>query len=143
MPRYSDQYVNKLLEQGDYDALVQLQGIVIGWDGFAPKLIAYGLPASIFTFVEVLTWFAQSLRSGAWTYYEATPTERQVATCEALRSFAPPEYSQRYAFGSENWKDQEAMKVLDEWIDRNDDSTNTWMFELLKANRHELSKIYV
>ena len=64
MPRYSHQYVAQLLAQHDCGALVELQGIALGWAGFEAKNPSFGWPQPIFAVLEMLTWLAQADRSG-------------------------------------------------------------------------------
>lgn len=92
MARFSDTYIDRLLASGKYDALVELQGIFCGWSGLASDHPRYGLPATAFIFVETLNWFSQAIRSGAWTYFEVTPKERQMAILSELQYIGLPEF---------------------------------------------------
>lgn len=142
MDRFSDTYVDRLLVSGKYDALVELQSIFWGWSGLAAHHSQYGLPPAAFTFVEVLNWFSQTIRSGAWTYFEATPTETQWAVLAELHRLAPPDFADQYKQGIEYWKDEEKMKVLDRWVAENESVCDQWLFDLLRQNSEELKVLY-
>lgn len=109
MTRFSETYIDRLLASGKYDALVELQGIFWSWSDSAAHHPQYGLTPAVFTFVETLNWFSQAIRSGAWTYFEATPTGRQNAMLTALQRLAPAEFTARYEEGIKHWRDQEMM----------------------------------
>lgn len=141
MPRYSAQYLAQLLTQGDYAALVDLQGIAIGWDGFDASVPCFGLPSPIFAVFEVLTWLAQADRSGVWTYYEATPDARSECTLTALELLQAVELRQRYAFGKAHWQDAEASGQLDSWIRENEPGIIEWAFAVLAEQPDELALV--
>lgn len=142
MPRLSDTYIDRLLASGKYDALVELQNIFWGWPGLASDHPQYGLPPAVFAFVETLNWFSQAIRSGAWTYFEVTPKERQIAMLEGLQQIAPPEFADQYRHGIEHWRVQEKMRDLDLWISNSESICDQWLFDLLHQNRKELEALY-
>lgn len=141
MVRFTDEYIDRLLEQADYDALVQLQAIICGWEDFNSLRPHYGLPEPIFVFVEAMTWFAQAFRSGAWTYYEATAEEHQNEMKRLLSIYGSSQYSDQYAYGLEHWQSVEQMKVLDRWMQSVDDEVTGWLLQLLKNHRTELAHV--
>jgi len=137
MPRYSDQYLDGLLNGSSYDDLVELQGILVTplhYDSSQPD---YGLPPCFFVVVEGLVWFAQAWRSGVWTYFEATPLPRQQAMHEALLQLGPEDFARRYAFGMRHWRDAEAIAPLDSWMQNIDATANEWMWTVLRTHRAE------
>ncbi len=142
MARYTDAYIDRLISSKGFLELVELQGIFFGWSGCDFNLPNFGFHSSVFTFNESLTWFSQAIRSGVWTYYEATPIERQEAMFAALQIHAPIEFSKQYKYGIEHWKDVERIESLDSWIEDNEFMCNEWLFDLLLKNRHELSTFY-
>ena len=142
MARFSDTYIDRLLASGKYDALVELQGIFWGWPGLVSDHPRYGLPPAVFAFVETLNWFSQAIRSGAWTYFEVTPTERQLAMFAELQRIGPPEFADQYKQGSEHWRVQEKMRDLDRWFSANEPVCDQWLFDLLRQNRKELGALY-
>ena len=142
MARFTDTYIDRLLASGKYEALVELQGIVWGWSGLATHHPQYGLPPAVFAFVETLNWFSQAIRSGAWTYFEATPTERQMAIFAGLQRLGPPEFAEQYKHGIEQWQVQEEMRDLDRWVSANESVCDQWLFDLLRQNRKELGALY-
>ena len=74
----------------------------------------------MFLLVEMLCWSAQAIRSGVWTYYEATGTSRQEAMYQALRQYAPNGFAETYLQGMQDWRDQSLIRVIDDWIGAND-----------------------
>ncbi len=142
MARFSDTYIDCLLASGKYDALVELQSIFWCWPGLASDQPRYGLPPTVFTFVETLNWFSQAIRSGAWTYFEVTPNERQMSMFAALQRIGPPKFADQYQFGIEHWRAQEKMRDLDRWISDNESICDQWLFDLLRQNRKELGALY-
>lgn len=135
MRRYADSYIDQLIGRSDYEAMVDLQGILMSGTRVNLDAPDYGLPSIPFVFVESILWFSQSVRSGAWTYFESTAKDRQAAMYEALDSFAPLGFAERYKYGSENWRDSERMIELDRWIDESDDSCARRLAEFQRKNR--------
>lgn len=141
MPRYSDQYVAQLLAQHDYGALVDLQGIALGWAGFEAKKPSCGWPQPIFAVLEMLTWLAQADRSGVWTYYEATPIPRQECAIVTLDMLNAAELQHQYIYGKEYWRNAEAVGELDSWISKNEQPIIEWAFAVLAAHPAELALV--
>ncbi|WP_070360084.1 hypothetical protein [Duganella sp. HH105] len=141
MPRYSDQYLSQLLAQRDYGALADLQGIALGWDGYDAKLPSFGWPQPIFVVFEILTWLAQADRSGAWTYYEATPPERQACALATLEILNAVTLQQQYAYGEMHWQDSEASEKLDDWIRENEQRIIEWAFATLAEHPAALALV--
>ncbi len=135
MPRFSSEYIDKLLTGREYSDLVTLSTIVGSSTMFKNDESDYGLPSEAFLFVELLCWFAQAIRSGVWTYYEATPKERQLAFARVLLEFAPSDFYDWFNRGTKNWKDEEKIKTVDEWIEMNDERCNRWLREFALSNR--------
>ena len=102
MSRYSAQYLAQLLRQRDYGALVDLQGIALGWEGFDKEIPSFGWPEPIFAVFELVTWLAQADRSGVWTYYEATPVSRLHAVLATLDRLKAVELHRQFAYGKEH-----------------------------------------
>jgi hypothetical protein len=139
MGRYSDEYLDELLARSDEVALAELQAILFSWHGRDTLQADYGLPSAIFVYVETVTWFAQAIRSGAWTYYEATPLTRQQAMREALGVWAPQDYAEQYGFGMSYWKDKRGIDALDKWMREREESCNDWLMQLLRRHREKLA----
>ncbi len=138
MARFSEAYVDRLLTSERFDALVGTQGVLLGWPGLKVDDPRYGLPPSLFAFSETLTWFSQTIRSGGWTYFEATPPERQEALLEDLRDMAPPDVVRRYEEGIWHWQDESVMQEHDRWVSANEAACNRWLHTLLRCNREDL-----
>jgi hypothetical protein len=137
MPRYSDQYLDGLFDSSEYLDLVMLQGILATPPHFDSALSGYGLPTHFFAVVEGLAWFAQSCRSGVWTYFEATSPERQQAMYDALVKCGPKDFAERYQFGMHHWRDSGEIAPLDFWMKSNDDRASEWMRTVLREHRAE------
>ena len=104
----------------------------------SPQKTEYGLPTFAFLFVETLSWFAQSIRSGTWTYYENLPIERQRAMSAALRTHAPAGFADWYERGMSDWQDEQKIEAVDDWIEANDNEANTWLRDFARENREAL-----
>lgn len=141
MPRYSSHYLDQLLDQRDYAALVDLQAIATGWEGFDPGAPSFGCPRPVFAVFEMLTWLAQAVRSGVWTYYEATPPDRAECMLEALDALDAATLRQKYAQGRAHWRDAEACAELDDWIGDHEPALVAWAFGVLEAHRADLALV--
>ena len=141
MPRFGIQYISDLLDKRSFSAAVALQSFIFGWEGVEDHLPDRGLPKPIFAALEVLTWFSQGDRSGAWTYYETTPPERLTAVKAVLNELQAGEIASRYSYGSRNWRSIEAMRELDQWIGENEQPVIAWYFEVLARHRAQLDLI--
>ncbi len=102
----------------------------------------YGMPGAVFAFVETLSWFSQAIRSGTWTYFEATPVERQEALRAQLFRLAPVEFAEQYGRGMKYWRDQSKIKDVDRWISENEPTCNDWLFSIALQSRGELRLLY-
>jgi hypothetical protein len=135
MPRYADTYIDGLFRRAQLDGLVELAAIFGGWPGWNERDVRYGLPPPLFAFVESQLWFSQSIRSGTWTYFEATSIERQRALYEALQQFAPPDFADHYRHGMEHWRTEVEMTNLDDWIWKTEQDCIDWHWRLLREHR--------
>ena len=140
-PRYSSNYLDRLFSSDAYEDLVQISSLLCATDRFSSSENDYGLPEPLFVFVETLAWFAQSWRSGAWTYYEATPLTRQTAMHRALEGAANPALAQCYAEGMQKWRDPEAMHTVDDWMQRQHDDVMGWLRGLVRTNRTRIEEL--
>jgi hypothetical protein len=134
-PQFSPAYLESLFTPGRYENLVEISSFLSGSASFAPEREDYGLELPLFAFVESLAWFAQSVRSGAWTYFEATPTKRQARMREALESLAPAGFAAHYALGMSSWREEVAMRQLDNWLEQHDSENNKWLWHHLETHR--------
>ena len=141
MRRYSAQYITQLLAQRDYGALVDLQGVGLGWDGFDSEHPTFGWPYPIFAVFELVTWIAHADRSGDWTYYEATPVARVDSVLAALDRLKAVELHRQYAYGKENWQNNGATDKLDHLIRENEQLIINWAFAVLGDHPAELASI--
>src|SRR5437868_8075886 len=106
-PSVTRSYLDTLFANRDYEGLVWLSSMICGSSGFDLQHPTYGLSRSLFLFVESLFWFAQSSRSGVWTYFEATPATRQQNMLEALRELGPAGFAEQYGLGMGEWTNVE------------------------------------
>jgi len=138
--KYAPKYVDGLLATDTYEDLATLSSMICASSRFKQDTCDYDLPPFAFLFVETLLWFAQAIRSGAWTYYEATPSDRQDAMLAGLKELAPPEFSNWYQQGMRSWRD-DAVPDLDNWMRANEEVANVWMRTLLRRNRDALFEL--
>jgi hypothetical protein len=134
-------YLDKMFSERDEAGLAFLSSVICGAQAFDQRHATYGLPSPLFLFVEGLLWFAQSWRSGSWTYFEATPVERQQAMLEELRSHAPTGWADQYAFGMRHWHDTERLGALDTWLERQDKANSEFLWDHLAQHRAVLEGI--
>src|SRR4051812_46254302 len=103
--KYAIQYIDRLLAGTTYHDLVEISSALRSSPQFTVTAPDLGLPPFALVFVEMLAWFAQAIRSGVSTYYEATPANHQAAMAGALRAFAPEEFAVWYERGMADWRD--------------------------------------
>ncbi len=102
---------------------------------FASRDSTYGLPRALFLFVESLAWFAQGLRSGVWTYFEATPSVRQQEMLAALGDLAPKGFDEQYGAGMRGWAEPDQAAAVDRWLAQSDEENNAFLWRLAEQNR--------
>ncbi|KQP34994.1 hypothetical protein [Methylobacterium sp. Leaf100] len=128
--------LDRMLAAPAYEDLVWIAGILAGCSRYDPEAPTYGLPEVAFGLVERLTWFAQGVRSGVWTYFEATPLPCQNAMLAILKADAAhPEFRQAYEIGMRDWRTPSALTAVDAWMDANDDRNTRILWDLVAANR--------
>jgi hypothetical protein len=136
--KYSPEYIDQLLSGSEYTQLVDLSAVFSSSSRFDRKASDYGLSEVAFVYVETLCWFAQSIRSGTWTYFEATPEARQKLMHAALNAHAPEGFAEAYRRGAENWQSEQEIAAVDEWIEANDSAANQWLWRFARQHRDEL-----
>jgi hypothetical protein len=142
MPRkYAAEYIEGLLARANYEDLVNLSSAICGSSQFMATSPDYGLPQSAFLFIETLLWFAQGIRSGIWTFYEATSQTRQDAMAAALREAGPEEFASWYERGMHDWRDETQIGAVDNWIEANDEVANHWLRGLVRRSRETLLEL--
>lgn len=137
---YSVAFIDQLVCSRTYDSLVMLSTYVEA-ASTAPGEPGRGLQAQLFVFVEALAWFAQSDRSGAWSYFEATSSLRQEAMCASLIALGFDSLAQHYSFGMRRWEDAVLMQQLDRWLEENEEQNESWLFGLVISQRDQLKCI--
>lgn len=89
-------------------------------------------PDFVVAFLELSSWMGTSLRSGVWTYYEATERDTVNKTIKYLYQFAPDdEISKMYALGNHNYSDEEYQTDFNypqEWLDESE-MIDKWIFD--------------
>ncbi len=141
-PKFSIAYLARLFEPGDHQRLAEINAILRGSDVISDAA-DYGLSQKLFLFCEGIDFFAQSNRSGAWTYFEAVPHARQLAFAKAARAECSvlKELPEMYEFGSKNWRDPEVMCKLDRWIEQNESASDAWLWQLVAEEREEFLRV--
>lgn len=138
----SSDYLDRLCAQRDYMGLVWISSALCGSRKFDQSDASFGLPLPFFCLVERLTWFAQGIRSGAWTYFEATPIPRQSAMLESLRADTlHQDFTKQYEFGMREWRAPSQHPMLDDWIDSNDNLNNQIAWQAVIENREQLQSL--
>jgi hypothetical protein len=138
--RFSESYINRLLDS-DERTLADLTSIIGSSSRYDRQAPDHGLPQFAFAFTEGLLWLAQAIRSGAWTYYEATPIERQRAALNAFRSCLRPDIVDCYERGMRDWQDESLMEPVGRWIRAHEDDIDRELRRLLLDNRAEVLEL--
>jgi hypothetical protein len=139
MPKFSQAYLDSLFSSRDYDKLVELSGYL--QDGLSRGEPTYGYPQPVFVFLESLIWFAQAMRSGVVTYYEATPKARQEAMLDALERSAPSGFATYYALGMQGWQDERKIEIVDLWMESHDEENSCWLWHLVNEHRDTIERL--
>ncbi|KMO41808.1 hypothetical protein VQ02_04640 [Methylobacterium variabile] len=135
-------YLDRMCETRDYQDLVWISGVLCGSRYFQSHAPTYGFPDAAFSIVERVAWFAQGIRSGAWTYYEAALPECQTAMLAVLeRDTSHPDFAEKYAFGMREWRVPTAMRALDHWLDASDDRNTSIAWQIVAANRGLIQRL--
>ena len=138
----SSHYLDRVCETRDYQDLVWISGVLCGSRQFKAQDPAYALPDPAFSLVERLVWFAQGIRSGAWTYFEATPPERQTAMLAILEcDVSHPAFAERYALGMRDWRVPANLRALDAWLDDNDELNTAIAWQTAAAHRELIQRL--
>jgi hypothetical protein len=141
MRRFGVDYVDELLAVADYGPLAEISSIACGSPMFSMSAPQYGLPRPLFVFTECLCWLSQAIRSGVWTYYEATPRARQEALCKALQDSAPRAVAEFYERGMIDWEDEDKIGRVDRWIEANEGALLRWLRDFAAANRDAVLEV--
>jgi hypothetical protein len=141
-PLFSSSYLDSLFASCDYGKLIELSGLIYGSPAYHSDIPNYGLPVPAFIFVESLLWFAQAIRSGTWTYFEATPVARQEAMRSGLERMAPAAYAMNFTLGMRNWQDPERMDQVDRWIEAHEEENTHWLWRMVNEHRSEIQALF-
>lgn len=139
--KYAVQYIDRLLDGETYHDLLELSSAILSSPLLTPDAPDRGLPRFAFLFTETLVWFAQAMRSGVRTYYEATPATRQAAMAVGLRIAAPDGFAGWYERGMLDAKDQQKIRAVDRWMEASDDDAHAWLRQLARDHREALFAI--
>jgi hypothetical protein len=140
-PRFAPEYWADLFRRGSYEDLVQITSFLCGAGAYDPSKDDYGLGLGPFLLVESLNWFAQSIRSGSITYFEATLDSRQKLMARALSSHAPAGFAEQYEAGVRAWQAGKSLSAVDAWVDQNDAANNAWLRLLAADLQPQILKI--
>jgi hypothetical protein len=133
--RYAESYLDQILNAEHGERLVELLCAIGGRPEYDCTAGDLGLPEPAFLLMECSQWMAQSLRSGVWTYYEATPLNRQNACLKVIQNYAPAEWADMYSRGMADWRSDKTMKLIDDWMFRQMDAMDAWRQAFAEANR--------
>ena len=136
--RFSVRYIDSLLCPVDVSAQAELVGIITSWSGYNRGLTFCGLPLALLVYTETVCWEAQSWRSGAWTYYEATPKRIQAEVWDALRQLAPKGFGEIYERGMRDWRSASRCNEIDAWLMQNETALRDWLKKLAETHRPEI-----
>jgi len=60
---------------------------------------------------------------------------------QSLEVLAVPELARRYAEGMDSWRDPEARRALDAWIQQHGVNVIPWLRGLVRANRATIEEL--
>jgi hypothetical protein len=135
--RLSEEYLERLTCPSDALGLAELQSALQVSRSFDCQLLSYGLPDSIFLFFETLNWLSQSVRSGAWTYFESVPEYRAFALAHLLSLMSTAEIAEKYRFCIGNWAIAADMQRIDDWVRDREGSHDAWLCEFVRLHQGE------
>ena len=106
-------------------------------------------PDFVSVFLELSSWRGSSLRSGVWTYYEATDKKQVEAVIRYLQRYSSDEEICRmYALGNHEYSDEkyqsefeypqewiEESEIIDKWIFENEECITEYMQKILRSNK--------
>ena len=139
---HARELVDRWLQSDGRDgAVLELWCALTSVPGFERSRPDYGLPAFAFAYVEVASWLGASLQSGAWTYYEAASTERQLALIGALAEVGSRAVRNAYREGADRGAVEDAHDDLDQWVDANRKRLDRWLLALLRRHRSGLDEL--
>jgi hypothetical protein len=133
--KFGQAYLEGLFSAPDLSKFVEINGYLVGSDAYDRSQPTYGFPVAVFVFKQSLICFSQSIRSGAWTFYEATPPARQEAMFRELKEHAPEELAAQYARGMKDWRNRSKIARVDQWIRAREDVCHHWFWDLLLDHR--------
>jgi hypothetical protein len=139
--KFTQAYLDALFSTPEFMKLVEIAGYFRGAEQYRSDEPSLGLPRPVFVFQETLMWFSQTIRSGAWTYYEATPKTRKQAMLRALESEAPPGYAATYSLGMKTWQDDVKCNVVDTWVSSHEEDCNQWLWRLANKYRAMFERV--
>lgn len=109
-------------------------------------------PLCVTVFMTISNWFAMSLRSGVWTFYEATKPSDIALTIEFLKETENKELCGIFSFGVHDYQNPkyaenfdypdewiEESGRIDDWISEHEDWLYNWERELLLKYRDVIS----
>ena len=134
-------YLEDLFRERSLDKLAEISALSCGCRAFDKGATDYGLPGRLFLFVECLGWISQSLRSGSWTYFEATPVARQQLMLKRLREDGLPTLGDRYAESMSNWRDASKISSVDKWLEAHEAVIEAWLWDCAIAARADFGAI--
>lgn len=115
-----------------------------------------GKPSVVTAFLTIANWFAMSLRSGAWTFYEAWNPNDIYITLDffkksgdediaaifsyGIHDYQNPKYAKNYDYPKE-WIEQ--SDKIDKWIAEHEEFMIQWEQKLLVNNKDLICSIYI
>lgn len=105
------------------------------------------LPPFALALLGLSSWKGSSLRSGVWTYYEATEKQILEGTIQYLQEYAPlEEITKMYTLGNHDYSDEkyhgenypqawlDESEVIDVWITSNENEINSFLLGIIRKN---------
>ncbi|SKA71048.1 hypothetical protein SAMN02745111_02145 [Eubacterium uniforme] len=113
-------------------------------------------PDFVTVFIELSSWKGTSLRSGVWTYYEATHKDQVEAVIKYLQKYSlGEEICRMYSLGNHDYCDEKYQdvfeypkewikesEIIDKWIFENEENIIAYMQEIVRKNRVYFEQLF-
>jgi hypothetical protein len=139
--RFAVEYIDSLLARSDESAQAELIAVMTSWSGYDRSQHLCGVTQALLAYVETNCWMAQSFRSGAWSYYEATPEFIQRDVRDALRRLGRADFSEIYEEGMRECNRASHASHVDAWLTQNEQLLRRWLKTLAEAHRADILTI--
>lgn len=111
-------------------------------------------PLCVIAFLTIANWFAVSLRSGVWTFYESTSPKDIESTLQFLEQAGDDELASIFRYGAHDYQNPkysgnwdypeewiEESDKIDDWITNHENWLYLWERKLLIDNKIQICSL--